>query len=84
MKRLRGGALRASPAISQRLQETEATLARLKIQPAARSAEQLLELVERCRSAMENLERTLAKEPRRARMELAEHVLSDQGARDSG
>jgi hypothetical protein len=70
-----GGALRASPAIAQRLQEAKAAMARLKVQPVQRSIEQLLpELAERCRSSMENLDRTLAKDPRRARMELTEHV----------
>jgi site-specific DNA recombinase len=69
------GALRASPAIAQRLAETEATLARLKVQPVRQSIEQLLpQLAERSRFAIENLEKTLAVDPRRGRMELAEHV----------
>jgi site-specific DNA recombinase len=69
------GALRTSPALAQRLQEAESAMARLKDQPAPRSAEQLLpQLAERCRSAMENLERTLAQDPNRARIELTEHV----------
>jgi site-specific DNA recombinase len=67
------GALRSSPALAQRLQEAEAQLERLKAEPA--SPEQLLpELAARCRTAIERLDVTLAKEPMRARMELAEHV----------
>jgi site-specific DNA recombinase len=67
------GALRSSPALAKRLQEAEAKLERVKAEPP--SPEQLLpQLAARCRSAVENLEVTLAKEPMRARMELAEHV----------
>jgi site-specific DNA recombinase len=69
------GALRTSPAIAQRLQETEAAVARLKAQPAPRSVAQLLpQLTERSRSAIKNLDKTLAKDPRRARLEMIEHV----------
>ncbi len=69
------GALRASPALAQRLQVTEAALQRLKDQPAAPGVERLLpQLAERAKAAIDGLERTLMIDPRRARTELAEHV----------
>lgn len=69
------GALRASPALAQRLQATEAALQRLKDQPAPIDVERLLpQLAERAKAAIDGLERTLMSDPRRARMEVAEHV----------
>jgi site-specific DNA recombinase len=69
------GALRTSAAIARRLQDAEAALARLKVTPAPPSVQQLLpQLGERCQAAIDNLERTLMVDPRRARMEIAEHV----------
>jgi hypothetical protein len=69
------GALRTSPALADRLRQTEAELELLKAQPAPRDPEQLLpEIAERSRAAIVNLERTLMGDPRRARQEIAEHV----------
>lgn len=69
------GALRSSPALAKRLQDTEAALTRLKAQPTAPTIEQLLpQLAERCRVAVDNLPRTLAQDPNRARLEISEHV----------
>lgn len=71
------GTLRASAAIAQRLKDSEATLARLKAQPPApkKAAEQLLPgLAKRCQSALQNLERTIMVDPRRAQVEMREHV----------
>jgi len=71
------GTLAASAAIAQRLKDSEATLARLKAQPVTpkKSAESLLpDLAKRCQSALQNLERTILVDPRRAQMEMREHV----------
>lgn len=69
------GALKTSPAIAERLQQTEVALARLKSQPAPRDPEKLLpELAIRSRALVENLERRAWKDPRRARQEIAERV----------
>jgi hypothetical protein len=69
------GVLRTSPAIAQRLANTEAALARLKERAVPSNAEQLLpDLAQRCQSAMDNLEKTLMADPRRGRAEIAEHV----------
>jgi hypothetical protein len=68
-------ALRASPALAQRLQATEAALRRLKDQPAPPDVEGLLpRLGERAKAAIEGLERTVMSDPRNARTEVAEHV----------
>lgn len=67
--------LRGSPAVAQRLQETEAALARLKSRPGPASVEQLVpRIVERYRAAIDGLERTLMTDPGRARTDLAEYV----------
>ena len=71
------GTLGASAAIAQRLKDSEATLARLKTRPPApkKSAEQLLpDLAKRCQPALQNLERTIMVDPRRAQVEMREHV----------
>ncbi len=68
------GALRTSPAIAKRLQEAEDALARLKAQPAPSIAKLRPDLAQQSRAAIENLERTLMIDPRRARTEIAEHV----------
>ena len=69
------GVLRSSPALAQRLKETEAALASMKSKPATLSVEQLLpQLAERCRSRWRIWTAPLAQEPRRARLEIAEHV----------
>ena len=69
------GALRSSPALAQRLQETEAALARLKARPATATVEQLLpQIAELCRKAIDGLEQTLISDPRRAGADLAEYV----------
>ncbi len=71
------GTLGASAAIAQRLKHSEATLARLKAQPPApnKSAEQLLpDLAKRCQLALQKLEHTIMVDPRRAQMEMREHV----------
>jgi hypothetical protein len=69
------GTLRSSPALAERLRDTEAILVGLKAKRPRPSVEPLLpQLVSRCRSAIENLERTIMVDPRRARIEMAEHV----------
>ena len=71
------GNLGASAAIAQRLKDSETTLARLKAQPSAskKSPELLLpDLAKRCQSALQNLERTIMVDPRRAQIEMREHV----------
>lgn len=71
------GGLGASAAIAQRVKDTETRLARLKAQPVApkKSAEQLLpDLAKRCQSALANLEKTILVDPRRAQLEMREHV----------
>jgi len=62
--------------VRQRLKESETPLARLKAQPVAPpKAEQLLpDLAKRCQSALANLERTILVDPRRAQLEMREHV----------
>jgi len=71
------GTLGASAAIAQRLRDSEATIARLKVQPPEpkKPAEQLLPgLAKRCQSALQKLEHTIMVDPRRAQMEMREHV----------
>jgi hypothetical protein len=71
------GTLSASAAIAQRLKDSEVNLARLKVQPPVpkKAAEQLLpDLAKRCQSALQNLERTIMVDPRRAQIEMREHV----------
>jgi hypothetical protein len=69
------GGLRTSTALAKRLQDAEVRLAAAKARPAPPSVEQLLpQLAERCQIAIANLEHTIAHDPRRARMELTEHV----------
>ena len=71
------GTLGASVAIAQRLKDGEGSLARLKAQPPAakKAAAQLLpDLAKRCQSALQNLEETIMVDPRRAQMEMREHV----------
>lgn len=69
------GALRSSPALAKRLQETEAALAHLKARPATATVEQLLpQIAEQCRKAIDGLEQTLISDARRARADLAEYV----------
>jgi glutamine synthetase adenylyltransferase len=73
------GALRSSPALAQRLQATEAALDQLRTQPPAPDVERLLpQLADRCRAAINGLERTLGADLQRARTEVAEHVGSIQ------
>jgi hypothetical protein len=69
------GELRASPAIAGPLQEAESALANLTAARAMPSVEELLpQLAAKCSTALERLDQTLAKDPRRARLELAEQV----------